>query len=168
MLIAVRIAGLSIVSIGIGIAQGQSKKPSPFPANIPQAVLTLPAGTTIYARLNQSIGTATNRQGERFAATLDSPLQVGGKTVVSRGAEVLGTVREASSSGRFRGRAVLTLSIESINQTGRHIPVQALAVSNSRDRGNVLSGLFPGGRQEVLLPADTVLKFRLAGPALAE
>lgn len=65
----------------------------------------LPAGSVLQVRLNHSVGTKLNSPGERFEATLMSPLMANGKIVAPRGADVRGIVRESHPSGRLKGRA---------------------------------------------------------------
>ena len=56
----------------------------------------IPAGTVVRVRINQALGTDISRPGQRFGATLTEPLVVNGKTLVPRGADVQGIVREAA------------------------------------------------------------------------
>jgi hypothetical protein len=86
--------------------------------------VTIPAGTAIRVRLNESLGTQLNRPGDRFDAALELPLIVNGRQAAPRGADVYGIVRECLPSGHLKGRAVLMLSLREIVVDGRSIPLQ--------------------------------------------
>ena len=111
-------------------------KPSPFatrpaatvPAAQPIAVV-LPAGTSVRVRISEAVGSGINRPGDHFDATLDGPLIADGKTIAPGGSVVRGLVREAQPSGRLKGRAVLILTLDSVEANGRKL---ALATSSKR------------------------------------
>jgi hypothetical protein len=86
---------------------------------VQQASITLPAGTRIHVRLAETLDTKRNESGDRFAATLASPIVVGGKEVVPRGANFSGRVDASKPSGRLKGRALMTLSLDSFELNGR-------------------------------------------------
>jgi len=79
---------------------------------------TLAPGTTIRVRLAQTIDTKRNRAGDRFSATLDEPLVVGDRVLVSKGTRFEGHVVTSRESGRFKGRAALALSLDSFAMNG--------------------------------------------------
>lgn len=106
---------------------------------------TVPAGTVIHVRLNESIGTQRNRPGDRFEATLASPVVEAGRTVIPAGTQVYGIVREASPSGRFKGRAVLMLALESIDVHGQRLRVQTASQTRTTARHRKRNLLFAGG-----------------------
>ena len=72
--------------------------------------VTVPAGTAVSIRLQSAVSSASNRSGDEFAAVLDEPIIVDGKTVVARGAAVRGRVVAARSSGRLHNSGYLRLS----------------------------------------------------------
>lgn len=88
--------------------------------------LRVQAGSALQVRLNRSLSTAQNRPGDRFTATLAEPVMVNGKTAFPKGAQVTGVVEESAASGRFKGRAHMTLALKSIEVNGR-----AVALSTS-------------------------------------
>ncbi len=51
-------------------------------------MITLPKGTAISAAVRQTLATDKNKVGDTFAATLTAPIQVEGKTVIPKGAQV--------------------------------------------------------------------------------
>jgi hypothetical protein len=61
--------------------------------------LSIPAGTPISVRLQQSLSSASAVPGERFEAVLDQPIEVNGRIVLPAGAAVTGHVVIARRSG---------------------------------------------------------------------
>ena len=93
---------------------------SPNPAPVAAApVFTLPAGASFRVRLLETIDTRRNRAGDQFIASLDEPLVDGDRVVVPKGAEFMGHVVQAKPSGRFKGRAVLALRLDSFMLNGQ-------------------------------------------------
>ena len=82
--------------------------------------VTVPAGTPVSFRLQSAISSASNRSGDEFAAVLDEPLVIDGKTVAARGAAVRGRVVAARSSGRMHNSGYLRLSLVSMELNGKN------------------------------------------------
>ena len=102
----------------------QPSKPSAFqPAPVPAPPIDIPAGTPVRVRLNQTIDTKRNRPGDRFEARLISPILVNGQLVVPGGTTFEGHVTEAKPSGRFKGRALLGVELDSFRLSGVVYPV---------------------------------------------
>src|SRR5574341_792039 len=79
----------------------------------------LPAGTRLQVRLLQSLDTSRNRAGDRFVATLHSPVVVNGRVAVPRGARFTGHVANAQPSGRLKGRGILEVRLDAFEWNGR-------------------------------------------------
>ena len=88
------------------LAQPQTAAPASVPA--PRGVV-VPKGTKLHIRLEDSISTKHNNSGDRFSASLDGPLAVGGKLLAPSHSKVLGQLTEVKQSGRIKGRAQLTM-----------------------------------------------------------
>jgi hypothetical protein len=73
---------------------------------------TIPDGTRIQARLETSLSSKTNRQGDRFTAKVIESIVVAGKEVVPAGTTLEGRVAEVKSAGRVKGRSEMNLSYE--------------------------------------------------------
>jgi hypothetical protein len=85
--------------------------------------LVIPQGTALRVRIDQSIDTRRNRPGNRFQATLAEPVVQNGETLLPRGTRFAGHVMESKPSGRLKGRAVLSLTLDSFRANGREYPV---------------------------------------------
>lgn len=75
---------------------------------------TLEAGTDIVVRTISSISTKTAKAGDRFEASLESPLLVGDHTIATKGASVFGEIAESDPSGRLKGSASLGVRLTAI------------------------------------------------------
>ena len=97
--------------------------PAPPPA-APQYAPTIPAGTALHVRLDESMGTKHERTGERFYATLSQPVSHGGEILLPAGTRFVGHLTESKSSGRLKGRAVLAVRLDAIDWQGRRYAIQ--------------------------------------------
>jgi hypothetical protein len=89
---------------------------APPPPREPKTV-TIPAGTPLTVRVNETISTETNYSGDTFTASLDKPLVVDGFVIADRGARVTGKVTQADKAGRVKGVSELTLALTQIHTT---------------------------------------------------
>ena len=123
--------------------------------------LTVPAGTVVNVRLQNSVSSATANPGQSFDAVLDEPLVVNGKTVADRGAAVTGRVVEAKSSGRLHSSGYLRLTLASIAINGKDVPVEtsslfakgvnhnkrnAALIGGGAGAGALIGGIAGGGK----------------------
>ncbi len=99
------------------------KKPSAAPE-----VLSVPTGTLVSVRLQQTVSSSSARPGEEFAAVLDEPLVSEGKTIAPRGATVTGRVVAARQSGRLHNSGYLRLALVSVEVNGKAVPLHTSSV----------------------------------------
>jgi hypothetical protein len=163
--------------------------------------MTLPAGTVLTVRLASTVGSKTNSTGDRFNATIATPVASDGKVVLPKGAEVQGKVAQAVSQGRFKGGASLSLALESVTVGGDAYDIKTSSVSRYQKGkgkrtaamigggagGGALIGALAGGgkgaligaalgagagtagaaytgEKEIVLPAESMLSFKLTEP----
>ena len=93
--------------------------PSAATVGSPVQELSLPAGTKVRVRLGEAIDTRRNRAGDKFTASLDEPLVVDDRVVVPKGTTFYGHVTQSKPSGRFKGRALLALRVDSFELNGQ-------------------------------------------------
>jgi len=108
------------VDAGSSASPGSTAPAASAPQHAPVQVL---AGTKLAVRLDQALSTARNRAGDKFEATLEAPVAIEGREVLSKGARVAGHVTTSSPSGRLKGRAVIGITLDSIEQNGRTVPI---------------------------------------------
>jgi hypothetical protein len=75
--------------------------------------------------LIEALDTRRTRVGDRFTASLDEPLVVGDRVVVPQGASFYGRVTQSKTSGRFKGRAVLALKLDSFEINGQRHDIRS-------------------------------------------
>jgi hypothetical protein len=126
-----------------------TSRPSAFAAP-PIPPLVIPSGTRLRVRLSETLNTRDTHPGERFQATLDEPIVVGDRVAVPRGTYFTGTILQSKSSGRFRGRAQLELTLLSFQMNGQTYRVETrpdTRVSGSHKKRNwwLMGGGSAGG-----------------------
>ncbi len=141
-------------------AERTEKKKGLLGSLVPESV-TIPAGTVVSVRLQNTVSSATASPGETFEAVLDQALVVNGQTVADKGAGVTGRVVEAKSSGRLHDSGYLRLTLASIEINGKSIPVQtsslfakganhnkrnAALIGGGAGAGALIGGLAGGGK----------------------
>ena len=82
----------------------------PAPPPEPNRV-TIAADTLFTVRLDEDLSSEYSSAGDRFAATLDSPLIADGFVIAERGARAEGRVVEAQRAGRVKNTSVLALQL---------------------------------------------------------
>ena len=117
-------------------AVGEPADPTPVPPpnsaasyeRLPRNTISIPAGTLLEVRLQETLDTKRNRAGDRFTATLTRPIVLDGRTVVPRGTSFTGHVTESKASGRFKGRALMSLNLDSFELNGRRHEIRTTHV----------------------------------------
>jgi hypothetical protein len=96
----------------------------------------IPAGTTVTARMIDTINSDVTNAGESFRASLDEPLIVNGRTVVPKGADVMVKIVSVDESGRLAGREEIAIELsEIVTDRGRYVAQSSHAVVAAKSRG---------------------------------
>lgn len=104
--------------------------PAPVQAQPSAQQLTIPEGTRIDVRLDDSISSERNRSGDTFQATLERPIELGnGEPVVPQGARVTGEVISARPSGHLKTPAELSVALTVLEVNGNSYPITTSSVS---------------------------------------
>ena len=138
----------------------------------PVMSVTIPAETVLGIRLGQALGSKISSAGDIFSATLSEPVSVDGKVVIPAGAAASGAVTDAKAAGRFKGGALLALSLKTLVVNGRTYRIETKPVNPAlRDKGKgsatAASGSSGGGilgvfgKREISLAAGTAVNFQL-------
>ncbi|MEM0951107.1 MAG: hypothetical protein AAGI66_03075 [Cyanobacteria bacterium P01_H01_bin.74] len=108
-------------------------------------VMTAPAGSVVNATVSNPVSSEYARVGDRFMATLSSPLVSGGGVVLPSGSQVEGQVVMSQSSGRAGRNGQLDIRFTTaIMPTGQRIPLSARI--QTEDGTGILKGGTSGGR----------------------
>lgn len=107
--------------------------------------ITIPVGTVITVRLNETLSSKSSTAGQGFTATVAEPVTVEGKTVIASGAAARGTVVDAKSMGHFKGGALLEVRLNSVTIDGKETPIQTSMVARSLKGKGKRTAEFIGG-----------------------
>lgn len=117
----------------------------PSPADAPALAITVPAGTVLSVRLNQTLNVKTVSTSEQFTGSLVNPVTSGASTVVPAGSVAEGIVLRAHRRGRFKGASVLQLKLTGLNVSGHHYLIDTGALTRSKRGKGRRSAAFIGG-----------------------
>ncbi len=91
--------------------------------------IVLPQGTRISLQLNDYLSTKLNTEGQSFTATVSAPVYLKDRVVIPKGSIVSGTISRIMRPGRFKGKAMMNLSFDSIRLPGTgDLPLVATCV----------------------------------------
>ncbi len=102
----------------------QQNAPAQSGAQTTQAI-TIPAGTSVFVRMIDGVDSSTNRIGDTFHGSLESPIVVGDTVVAPASADVYGKLTQAKAAGKISGAAQLTLELTGIRINGSIVPVDS-------------------------------------------
>jgi len=92
---------------------------------------TVPAGTVINVHTDAALSTNSNRSGDRFTATLSTPLLKDGKTILPAGTPFEGLVVSANKGGRVKGLATLSVKLVAVELGSRPVAMDTDSVTFS-------------------------------------
>ena len=107
--------------------------------------LTVPAGTELAIRMNQTINVKHAVAGERFSGEVAQAVVRDGVTVIPRGTPVFGRVDEAHRRGHFKGASVLELRLTAMTLNGNEYALDTHdAVRTKKGKGKRSAGFIGG------------------------
>jgi hypothetical protein len=115
------------------------EKPKPQP-------LLVPAGTVLTVRTGQALSSKSCQTGQAFLATLAQPVSVKGRSALTAGSTVSGTVVTAKAKGKVKGEGQLDLSLTSISVGGHTYQIQTSVLSSTvKGKGKRTAATTGGG-----------------------
>jgi hypothetical protein len=112
----------------------------------PRPALTLPQGTRLQVRLNQTIDVKRVESGDRFSGTLTQPIMQGDLVAVPAGSPASGEVLVAHRRGLFKGRSVLALTLTRLDVKGTPYRIDTGSLARSKKgKGRRSAALIGGG-----------------------
>jgi hypothetical protein len=128
-----------------GGAMGNSKIAAE-PKEAPAQTLIVPAGTVLTVRLGETLSSKGSQAGQAFTASVVTPVDVEGKTVIPAGATATGTVVAAQAAGKFKGASLLQIKLDSITIAGHSRSIQTSSVARSeKGKGKRTATMIGGG-----------------------
>ena len=133
----------------------------------PTTMVTVPKGTAISATVGQTLATDKNKVGDTFAASLTSPIEIDGQTVIPRGAKVTGRVVKIK-------KHEIKVTLASVVVHGQSYDLETNSLSGSKAKAddtattkNVKSTeQTPVNKDVTLLTAKSQLTFKLSKPVI--
>ena len=105
-----------------------------------QRSLEIPSGTSIRVRMIDNLSSEQTQMGDTFRGTLDEPIEVNGRTLYPKGADVIGRVTDVHATGRLTepGELDLVLNTVSSGTVAESIHVEPLVIKGeSHAKSNV-------------------------------
>jgi hypothetical protein len=127
----------------------------------PSAMITLPKGTAISAAARQTLATDKNKVGDTFAASLTEPIQVDGKTVIPKGAQVTCRIVKVK-------KHELKVTLASVVIHGKSYPLDTNSITGPKSQPKTdakSTDKAKANKDVTLLAAKSKLTFKLAKPA---
>jgi hypothetical protein len=110
------------------------------------APVTIPAGTSLAIRVDQSISVKTAHAGDGFTGEVVNPVADGyGNLIVPKGTRVGGIVDAAHKRGHFKGASVLELRLTSMNLGGHDMAIETRDFAESKKGKGKRSAAMIGG-----------------------
>ena len=130
-------------------------KPAPVAkASQPTTMVTVPKGTVISATIGQTLATDKNKVGDTFAASLTTPIQVEGKTVIPKGAHVTGRIVKVK-------KHEMKVMLASVVIHGKSYQLETNSVPGSKSQAKD-TDKGKANKDVTLLTAKSQLTFKLA------
>ena len=147
--------------------KAEAPKAASIPNKEPQptTLVTVPKGTAISATVGQTLASNKNHVGDTFAASLSTPVKIEGKTVIPKGAKVVGRIVKVKNkelkvtlaSVELHGKSY-DLETNSVGQSAKN-----QAKNNPKDSAKAKGKTDKKDKKDVTtLPAQSHLSFKLA------
>jgi hypothetical protein len=126
--------------------------PAPVPAPPPPPVVeyrTIPTGTTLSVRNNETIDSTTAQVGQTFSGVVNRDvMDTRGRLAIPHGSRATLIVRSATDQGKLQGQSDLAVDVESVTVNGRHYRLETRDYVEKGKQGvgtNKRTGTFVGG-----------------------
>jgi hypothetical protein len=136
-----------------------AKAAEPTPATA--TMITLPKGTAISAAARQTLATDKNKVGDTFAASLTQPIQVNGKTVIPKGAQVTCRIVRVKKNE-------IKVTLASVTIHGKSYPLDSNSIVGPKSQPKTDAkgtDKAKANKDVTFLAAKSKLTFKLAKPA---
>ncbi len=103
---------------------------------VAQNNISLPAGTSMKVKLENTLATFSSKSGDPFSARVTEAVMLDGKPVIPIGATVQGRITKSSEPRRIAGKPTITIFPENvILPNGEHYMLNAVLVDTSVRNG---------------------------------
>jgi hypothetical protein len=128
-------------------AAGQQPASNGQGAPAAPAAVSVPAGTTLAIRVDQSISVKHSHAGDRFTGEVTEPIAASdGNVLVPKLTRVRGRIDEAHRRGHFKGASLLELRLTSIELQGKEYPIETADLAErKKGKGKRSTAMIGGG-----------------------
>ena len=125
-----------------GAGGGQQVQSAPAAASAqpvqqqPVTAVTVPAGTVLHVRMQDSLDTKRHGNGHRFTAMMEADIVVNGVVAIPRGATVYGQVTNAKQAGHLVGKSGATLIFTGVMINNQIKPIHSGQIQATNDKGS--------------------------------
>jgi hypothetical protein len=121
---------------------------------IASAQLTIPNGTRISARLEQTITSATAEEGQQVQLSVTEAVRIDNQIVIPQGSPVLGTIVIAQEKRRMGRAGKLDFSVDKVRSAdGAFIPLRYTMQKKAREGKGLSTGIMTAGAAVLFWPA---------------
>jgi hypothetical protein len=110
---------------------------------------TIPAGSKLVVRNNDTIDSQTAAAGQTFAGVVEEAVvDTDGRVAIPRGSSATLVVRDATGQGKMQGQSELAVDVASVDVGGRHYRLETSGFVEKGKQGvgtNKRTGAFVGG-----------------------
>ena len=116
--------------------------------------LTIPSGTKISTRLEQTISSSTAEEGQQVQLSVTENVKVGDMVVIPQGSPVLGTIVMAQEKRRMGRTGKLDFSIDKVRVAdGEFVPLRYTMQKREGGSKGVSTGVMTAGAAVLFWPA---------------
>jgi hypothetical protein len=116
--------------------------------------VTIPNGTKISTRLEQTISSATAEEGQQVQLSVTESVKVGDAVVIPQGAQVLGTIVMAQEKRRMGRTGKLDFSIDKVRAgDGEYVPLRYTMHKREGGSKGTSTGVMTAGAAVLFWPA---------------
>ncbi|MBV8817619.1 MAG: hypothetical protein JO022_04625, partial [Acidobacteriaceae bacterium] len=128
-----------------GLREGRNPDET-APPPPPPAENEIPVNTNLIIRMIDPVNSERDNVGQTYRASIDEAVVVNGQVVLPKGAPVTAKLVNQTESGRFTGRASLTVDLTQIQVNGRMVDIATSEVTQaSGARGSKTAKTVGGG-----------------------
>ena len=137
-------------SAGDTIGEAAAPRPNSYRSALPSPAadtspLEIPAGTAIVVRMIDAADSTRDPLGRTYRLSVDQPVSAAGRVVIPRGADAIAVLVDTQQSGKFSGRTLLALNLQSVVVNGRSYDVNSSTLTDASSSRTVRSGKVIGG-----------------------
>jgi hypothetical protein len=94
-------------------------------------VVSIPVGTLVDIQMIDSIDSSKNKAGEKFLATVATPIRVDDETIVPKGSDIFLVLAQSKSAGKMKGQSELQVELDHLELNGKSYPMRSSVVQQT-------------------------------------